>query len=588
MKSVFTAFADRAGHCAGICLRAFFLGCFALTFASCGDSTDEGDGSQDDPNATVKFMTEAKYTFDGEGEVWRLRFTASGNWRVSIPEADAGWVSVSPAEGTASTSRQVLTITATANDGKARSSKLMMLCGTKKEPITISQDEKVVTIDPSTIPNLNKIYIPQEFSSMDMYKSSATWYFGRSKQSEHFIVFWGKGYGADGSKTPSDLSPSNAYYVDIDDLLAKAEQYYKTNIETLKFADTSKGTSCLNKYKMMIFVLYQTEWLATGSGYDNKIGALWVNPSTCKPVGSTIAHEIGHSFQYMVYCDYLLAGGADDGHSGWRYGYGEDGAGGNGFWEQTAQWQSFQDYKVEAFNNYYFQGYLDCAHLHILHEDPRYSNYFIHWWWVEKHGIEYIGELWRAALYPEDPMQTYMRMNNLTVSAFNDDIWQYAAHMVTWDTDEIRTTGKSRIGAHKWSYVKANNGAYRVSVDKCPETTGYNVIRLTVPTGGGSVTTSFEGLTSAAGYNCGPAAKAGWRYGYVAYMKDGSTRYSDVSSASTGEATWNVPADCDRLWLVVTGAPVEYEQHVWDDNQTNDAKWPYQVSFTGTNVFGAQ
>lgn len=76
--------------------------------------------------------------------------------------------------------------------------------------------------------------------------------------------------------------------------------------------------------------MYQTEWLATGSGYDNKIGALWVNPSTCQPVGSTIAHEIGHSFQYQVYCDKILQGNPDDLKCGFRYGY-EGSNGGNGF-----------------------------------------------------------------------------------------------------------------------------------------------------------------------------------------------------------------------------------------------------------------
>lgn len=86
----------------------------------------------------------------------------------------------------------------------------------------------------------------------------------------------------------------------------------------------------LDKYKMEIYLLYQSEWLATGSGYDNVIGALWVNPSTCQPVGSTIAHEIGHSFQYMVFCDYLLQKGVPEQNRpsadatqgpGWRYGF---------------------------------------------------------------------------------------------------------------------------------------------------------------------------------------------------------------------------------------------------------------------------
>lgn len=52
-------------------------------------------------------------------------------------------------------------------------------------------------------------------------------------------------------------------------------------------------------------------------------------PSTCHPVGSTIAHEIGHSFQYQVYADKVNKQGYPaDLHHGFRYGFGPDGAGG--------------------------------------------------------------------------------------------------------------------------------------------------------------------------------------------------------------------------------------------------------------------
>ena len=43
---------------------------------------------------------------------------------------------------------------------------------------------------------------------------------------------------------------------------------------------------------MQIYLLFQREWAAYGGGIDDVIGGLWINPSTCKPVGSTIAHEI--------------------------------------------------------------------------------------------------------------------------------------------------------------------------------------------------------------------------------------------------------------------------------------------------------
>jgi hypothetical protein len=60
--------------------------------------------------------------------------------------------------------------------------------------------------------------------------------------------------------------------------------------------------------------------------------------------------RLGHSFQYQVYCDRLLNGAADDQHAGFRYGYGRQWArGGNAFWEQCAQWQSFQDVSFADF-----------------------------------------------------------------------------------------------------------------------------------------------------------------------------------------------------------------------------------------------
>ena len=107
-------------------------------------------------------------------------------------------------------------------------------------------------------------------------------------------------------------------------------------------AKVGQGKSMLDNYKMQIYLIYQDEWLATGSGYDDKIGALWVNPSTCQPVGSTIGHEIGHSFQYQVYADKVnMEGAAKDLHHGFRYGFGPDGAGGCAFWEQCAQSVSY-------------------------------------------------------------------------------------------------------------------------------------------------------------------------------------------------------------------------------------------------------
>ena len=165
----------------------------------------------------------------------------------------------------------------------------------------------IFSLSPSDIPDYDKYYKPEEFNSMDMFNANSKWSWTRYRQSTHFFVFWEAGFGND----PNSQSVPENLRVDINDLLAKAEKFYETYVTKDNFSTIGQGLSYLDKYKIEIYILYTPDWLATGSGYDNVIGALWVNPSTCKPVGSTTAHEIGHSFQYQVYCDQILRGETD-------------------------------------------------------------------------------------------------------------------------------------------------------------------------------------------------------------------------------------------------------------------------------------
>src|SRR5688572_11563398 len=107
-------------------------------------------------------------------------------------------------------------------------------------------NDTITTLNPSDV-DASKIYIPEELSTQNFYKSSSTWYYGRSRQSEHFIVFWAPGYR---DRDPNSAEVPEAYRVDIDDLLEKAEEFYETNITTLKFAETGVGKSKLDQYKM--------------------------------------------------------------------------------------------------------------------------------------------------------------------------------------------------------------------------------------------------------------------------------------------------------------------------------------------------
>jgi hypothetical protein len=420
-----------------------------------------------------------------------------------------------------------------------------------------------------------KLYIPLELRSIDFKKATSTWSFARCRQSDHFIVFWAKGYG---KFDPNSDSIPAAYRVNIDDLLQKVEKFYDVNINKLKFAQTGAGKSKLDKYKMQIYLFYQTEWMATGAGYDDVIGALWVSPNTCQPVGSTIAHEIGHSFQYQVFCD--LAGAA-----GFRYGFG--GNGGNAFWEQTAQWQAYQSYPEQVFDNYNFGEYTKNCHRHICHEWQRYASYFIHYYWAEKHGIEIVGRIWREAKSPEDPIQAYMRITGITVSQLNDEIYDAATKFVTWDLDTLRNYGANYIGAQTYKLNAIADTSYQVAYDHCPGTTGYNVIPLNVPAAGTEVSTVFTGLVNATGYNqVANPSRADWRYGYVALLQNGTPVYGNMEKGTTNTVTLTIPSNCKKLWFIVTGAPTTYAPHPWDEVESNDDQWPYKLKFTNTDLLG--
>jgi hypothetical protein len=134
---------------------------------------------------------------------------------------------------------------------------------------------------------------------------------------------------------------------------------------------------------------------------------------------------------------------------------------------------------------------------------------------------------------------------------------------------------------------------WRIDPSVAVENYGYNSIKLNAPATSTVVTVKFKGLAGESGYRSLKVDKGGWRYGFVALLKDGTRVYSDMGTAKyaggknpEGTLNFGVPANCDKLWLVVSGAPQEHWRHAWDDDNTNDEQWPYQVQFSNTNLLG--
>lgn len=475
----------------------------------------------------------------------------------------------------------------------------------------------LLTLTATTSFAQKKLYIPNEWknpwpSDSLLYKENDpdckyTWSKTRSAESDNFIVYWDKYYG---TKNPSDVEYT--YRFDIKDLLQKAEEFYTLNINTLGFADAQSN---VHQYKMMILLNHTTDWVCYGGGYDFVIGALWLSPSTSHPVGSSVAHEIGHSFQYMAYTD-------KRGHSGFHDAIGM----GATIWEQTAQWQSVQSYPGEKYSQ--STGiFLRSANYAFTHEWHRYQSYWFHYYLAEKYGQDFIGKVWRYSPVStaSDFNQVLMKMQGWSVEELYRQYFHYAMKMATFDLDVCRGDNPP-VGQYTYNYIPLSDGRYQVAYSSCPQSTGFNVIALNTPKAGETITTLFStplyttnGISlpdgdparflngdtqwedkkqDAGKYNkCFTASSRrsrGFRLGYVAMMQDNSRQYFYQDSiycqgyqADTCAVSMTVPEGTKQIYLVVSPAPSQYFQHAWDDNVYNDDQWPYILGFDNTNILGA-
>lgn len=570
--------------------------CLTLGVTSCKSDEDVFVGSY------IEMADIEEIVLDGDVATEIIEFTSRTVWTIEA-DRNVSWLTYTPAKGAGGI--VTLELNAKANStGAERYVVLTLKALDQTRTIKVTQKPgDVIVLDPSEVKDYDKFFHNSDYGGERILRSDSKMSFCRSAQSEHFFVFWDPYFGNDpnGEDVPADAR------VDIDDLLAKAEQFFTTNIERLGMSVLGQGKSYLDQYKMQIYLLDPTPewWVATGSGYDNTIGALWVTPATCHPVGSTIAHEIGHSFQYQTYCDKLYQGADDDMLHGWRYGFiGPDGSGNGGcaYWEQCAQWQSFQDYPEEQFTTWNYQEWLNNCHRHFHHEFQRYASYWLQSYWVEKHGVEAYGKLWRESVYPEDAIMTYTRLyNGNDYNRTREELFDYAMKMATYDIEGVREYSSGYQGLYNPNFVRNNNGEYQITYDNCPGATGFNVIPVVA--NASTVKVNFRGLGygealaeqdksniengdgQAIGkpsrYNsCGGAENMGWRYGFVALSGNKRT-YSEVGKKAEGSLSFDVPAGTDYLFLVVQGSPEVYMSHGWDEDETNDPQFPYAITLEG-------
>lgn len=460
------------------------------------------------------------------------------------------------------------------------------------------------------------VYIPDSWvynnSTQEYTEDNDTnkqWSFNRCQQSDNCIVFWAKGFG----NNPKTASIS----FDPDDVLTVAEAAYAKNITELGFS----CSNMLNKYKLMILVSYTNDWVCYGGGYDFEVSALWIGPSAVNPAGHSLAHEVGHSFHYMCYAE--AANYSHSSSSSINTGFHLACGNGQAIWEQTAQWQANQSYPGEMFAQSY-PLFGNNANYAFSHEWMRYQSYWFHYYLAQYYNdITTVAQVWKQPMTGQsngsatDFCQALMANKNLSASQFYALYFDYAMRCATFDFDVAASYRDNYIGKFDYHAVQLATNKYQVAYQSAPQSTGFNVIELHVPSSSGStITTKFTALThgcaladgdpgtynngvanasvsaNVTNYNsAGTASYRGFRVGYVFLKSDGTRQYyndNTVHCTGTAETTENisttVPSNTSRIFLVVAPALTTYVRHPWDDDISNDDQWPYQFELEGTTA----
>ena len=142
---------------------------------------------------------------------------------------------------------------------------------------------------------------PDIYSGTNYSNAAATsgYNFAHSLESEHYAVFWDARYGDNPKKIqyPGDGNITNANTV-----LSICEKCWSKYVE-LGFL--VPGNSTTDKWKIQLYIPYQSEWRADASGTNGvgggKTGIGHFNPWAANARGGhTVAHEVGHTFQYLT------------------------------------------------------------------------------------------------------------------------------------------------------------------------------------------------------------------------------------------------------------------------------------------------
>lgn len=416
-----------------------------------------------------------------------------------------------------------------------------------------------------------EMYIPVKIGNVpnenDYKNPKSQFNYQHSADSENIVLLWDKVFG----ENPLAVEEAN-FRFDPKAVLEEGNRFYEYFVNKLKFVD--KGKSFTDKYKMLLYIYKDDKTTAYGWGED-KVGIMWFRPCRLQKYPyCTLAHELGHSFQYMV--------GAD---GAWGYANPPEGAVGQAIHEMTSQWMLWQVYpEWTTIENYHLKQFMQKTHFALMHETNQYHSPYVLEYWSNKHGLDIISRIWKQAKKDEDVVSVYKRITNTDQEKFNAEIYDAATRFITWDLPRIEKVNRPYANTHSCKLDAIGNHWYQIAENRCPQNYGYNGIRLNIPAKGGKISLQFKGMAGSDGFRAIETDKAGWRYGFLAVKENGTRVYGKMHSKPNGNISFDIPKDTKFLWFVVTGAPTQHWEHLFDNKEENDEQWPYRIKLTGTTL----
>ncbi len=415
---------------------------------------------------------------------------------------------------------------------------------------------------------VKKLVIPDRVSRVpddnDYDDVDSDYCFERMVEGDNVAIFWHKEYGDD-----PRTNPDQRKRFDVQAMLSECERFYDFYVQELEVV--RQGESISDNHKLLIYVFGGNGGTAFGGGIGDTVAALWTPAVRVNraPYG-VLAHEMGHSFQFMSRID--------------------SGTGARGtIGEMSAQYLLWQVYPGwMTFENYHLNDFMKKTHYAFLHPTNMYHSPYVLEYWSQLHGNKFYGNLNRTTLAGEDVVTTYKRMHNLDQAGFNDEMFEACRRFVTWDLKRIEPVARRYANQHHTKLVAIEDGWHEIAAELRPQNYGYNAIRLDVPDEPSAVQLNFLGLMEESGMTDQQLEKAGWRYGFLAYQEDGNRVYGDVHHDNKGTAKFDVPAETQYLWLVVMGAPTEHTALPSGRRRRRESSpedhWPYQIKIEGTSI----